>query len=80
MSEEPRGAGMPEEPLHEVRTEPSPQEGEARTEPMAQGEQRKEEQERPEGAEALSRAAAPPESAEEAGKEAARPEGAEEIN
>ena len=77
MSEEPREAGVPEEPLPEAGAEPVPQEGEARAEPRAEGEPRKEEPERPAGAEEVSRVEALPEGAEEADQEAAPPEGAE---
>jgi hypothetical protein len=46
-SEEPREAGEPEEPFHEARVEPSPQESAARPAPMAEGEQRQAEQVQP---------------------------------
>jgi hypothetical protein len=63
MSEEPRGAGEPGEPLQEASAVPAGEPGAAGPEPMAEGEQRQEEPERPEGAEeAVSREAAPPES------------------
>jgi hypothetical protein len=68
MSEEPRGEGVPEESLHEAGAEPVPQEGEAR---------REEQQERPAGAEEVSRVEAQPEAVEETNKEAAPPEGTE---
>src|SRR5690242_6327371 len=68
MSEEPREAGVPEERLHEAGAEPVPQEGEAR---------REEKQERPEGAEEVSRVEAQPEATEEMSQEAAPPEGTE---
>jgi hypothetical protein len=77
MSEEPREAGMPEEPLYAAGAEPVPQEGEARVEPIAQGERREEQQARPEGAEEVSRVEALPEGAEETSPEAAPPEGTE---
>jgi hypothetical protein len=75
MSEEPRGEGTPEESFHEAGAEPAPQEGEARREPMAQGERREEQQERLAGAEEGTRGEAQPEATEEASKEAAPPEG-----
>ena len=77
MSEEPRGEGVPEESLYAAGAEPAPQEGEARVEPMAQGERREEQQARPEGAEEVSRVEAQPESAEETSQEATPPEGTE---
>jgi hypothetical protein len=79
MSEEPREAGVPEESLYAAGAEPVPQEGEARVEPIAEGERREEQQARPEGAEEVSRVEALPEGAEEAGREAASPENVEEV-
>ena len=77
MSEEPREAGAPEEPLYAAGAESVPQEGEAHVEPMAQGERREEQQARPEQAEEVIRVEAQPEAAEETGKEAASLEGTE---
>ena len=80
MSEEPREEGVPEERLYEAGAEPVPQEGEARVEPIAQGERREEQQARPEGAEEVSRVEAQPERAEETGWEATPPESVEEAS
>ena len=77
MSEEPRGEGAPEERLYEAGAEPGPLREEARKEPMAQGERKEEQPERPVAAEEVSRVEAQPEGAEETSQEAAPPEGIE---
>lgn len=77
MSEEPRGEGVSEERLYEAGAEPIPLGGEARVEPIAQGEHREEQQAQPEDIEEVSRIEAAPESAKEADQEAAPPESAE---
>ena len=80
MNEEPRGEGVPEEHLYEAGAEPGPLGGEARVEPMAQGERREEQQAQPKGTEEVSRIEAAPESAEEADQEAAPSESIEEFS